>query len=154
MYAKMQDCLELKQLDFWTIMEMDEKNLEKCLGHHGNREKRNLLAWIDGSQIEIDAVSNALDATIDIFNQDLSEIENFNRQVASGYNHLQYEMSTVEEFINNLRDVVILEEIKADIRERKAFYHRMRLTQALNFNTIVLNSDTAELMRIINNCVY
>ena len=152
--AKMQDCLQLGQLDFWTIMEIKEENLEKCLRHHGNRDKRSLLAWIDGSQIEIDAVSNALDATIDVFNQDLLEIENFNRRVATGYNHLQHEMSTVEEFINKLRDVVILEEIKADIRERKAFYHRMRLTQALNFNTIVLNSDTAELVKIINNCVY
>ena len=53
-----------------------------------------------------------------------------------------------------LRDIVILEEVRADIRERKAFYHRMRLTQSMNFNNIVLNSDTTELMRIINQCVY
>ena len=116
--------------------------------------KRSLLTWIDGSQVQIDSVANALDATIDTFNEDLLEIEGFNRQVASGYNHLQLEMSNVEEYINSLRDIVILEEVRADIRERKAFYHRMRLTQSMNFNNIVLNSDTTELMRIINQCVY
>ena len=150
----MKVCLELRRLTFWNIMNMDGLKLERCLDTHGRRGKRNLLAWIDGSQIQIDAVSNALDATIDTFNQDLQEIENFNRKVATGYNHLHDEMVNVETYINDLRDVVILEEIKGDIRERQAFYHRMLLTQAINFNNIVLNSDTSELMRIINNCVY
>ena len=150
----MQDCLGMRTLDFWPIMEMDEDKMEECLNDHGGREKRNLLAWIDGSQVQIDSVANALDATIDTFNEDLETIENFNRQVASGYNHLQLEMSNVEEYINSLRDIVILEEIRADIRERKAFYHRMRLTQSMNFNNIVLNSDTTELMKVINNCLF
>ena len=147
-------CLGLKELTFWKVMQMDEERLESCLDTHRDRDKRNLLAWIDGSQVQIDAVSNALDATIDTFNQDLQEIESFNRQVVSGYNHLQDEMVNVEEYIRDLRDVVILEEIKSDVRERKAFYHRMLLSQAINFNTIVLNSDTSQLVQIINNCLY
>ena len=150
----MQECLGLRTLDFWPIMEMNEDTLEGCLNDHGGREKRNLLAWLDGSQAQIDSVANALDATIDTFNEDLLEIESFNRRVASGYNHLQLEMSNVEEYINSLRDIVILEEIRADIRERKAFYHRMRLTQSMNFNNIVLNSDTTALMKVINNCLF
>ena len=128
--------------------------MEKCLNDHGEREKRSLLAWLDGSQAQIESVANALDSTIDTFNEDLETIESFNRQVASGYNHLQLEMTNVEEYINSLRDIVVLEEIKAEIRERKAFYHRMRLTQSINFNNIVLNSDTTELMKIINNCLF
>ena len=147
-------CLGLQEFTYWNIMDMDGEKLERCLKTHRKRSKRNLLAWIDGSQVQIDEVSNALDATIDTFNQDLQEIESFNRQVVSGYNHLQDEMHNVEEYIRDLRDVVILEEIKSDIRERKSFYHRMLLTQAINFNNIVLNSDTSELMRVINNCVY
>ena len=149
-----QNCLGIKALDFWQIMEINEDILEKCLNDHGGREKRNLLAWLDGSQAQIDSVANALDTTIDTFNEDLETIETFNRQVASGYNHLQLEMTNVEGYINSLRDIVILEEIKSDIRERKAFYHRMRLTQSMNFNNIVLNSDTTALMKVINNCLF
>ena len=152
--AAIQDCLGLKRLKFWPIMQMNEQKLEDCLQEHGGRKRRNILAWLDGSQVEIDAVANALDETIDTFNADLLEIESFNRQVVSGYNHLQDEMSDVEEYINSLRDVVILEEIKSEVRERKAFYYRMRMTQAINFNNLVVNSDTSETLQIINNCVY
>ena len=148
------NCLGMNTLDFWSIMEINEDILEKCLNEHGDRDKRSLLAWLDGSQAQIDSVANALDATIDTFNEDLEHIESFNRQVASGYNHLQLEMSSVEGYINSLRDVVILEEIKSDIRERKSFYHRMRLTQSINYNNIVLNSDTTALMKVINNCLF
>ena len=136
--AAIQDCLGLKRLKFWPIMQMNEQKLEDCLQEHGRRKRRNILAWLDGSQVEIDAVANALDETIDTFNADLLEIESFNRQVVSGYNHLQDEMSDVEEYINSLRDVVILEEIKSEVRERKAFYYRMRMTQAINFNNLIV----------------
>ena len=65
--ADMQNCLGLRTLDFWPIMEMDEEKMEECLNDHGGRKKRRLLTWIDGSQVQIDSVANALDATIDTF---------------------------------------------------------------------------------------
>ena len=152
--ADMQACLGFTPLEFWHIMQMDENKLERCLNTHARRDKRSFLTWIDGSQAQIDSVAHALDATINTFNEDLSEIESFNRQVASGYNHLQLEMAEVEEYINSLRDIIILEEVKSDIRQRKTFYYRMRMSESMNFNNIVLNSDTSELVRILNNCVY
>ena len=152
--AGVQECLGLRKLSFWLIMNSSKERLQACLENTGRREKRNLLALIDGSQIEIDSVFNKLDDTITVFNKDLVEIEKFNREVVSSYSHLQNEMKDVEQFVNSVKDVVILEEIKANTRARIAYYHRMRLTSAMAFNNIVLNSDTAELVRTINHCVF